>query len=141
MDLVRSNFFQNPSAGLETRDKEELGDLGQRHERDADKKAQVAADFRDQLDRRLFLANRPNGFVVGLKGQRDPGFAAGFLTAIPIQNCDRIYAERRKRGTLRTVAVAINGFGAVHRPVGTQVGAVAVFDGYIKHRFNRIPFC
>ena len=69
----RSDEFPESLAGFETKADKELSDFCQRHQRDADKKTQVAADLRDQLDGRLLPPNRLHRFERGLKRQKYAG--------------------------------------------------------------------
>ena len=66
-------------AGFETKSGEELSEFRHRHQGNADEKAQVAADFREQLERRLLPLNRLHRFVRGLEGQGDPGTTRRFI--------------------------------------------------------------
>ena len=71
--------LHDPREGFETKAEEELSNFCQRHQGNADEKAQVAADFREQLERRLFPLNRLHRFVRGLEGQGDPGTTRRFI--------------------------------------------------------------
>ena len=108
-------------AGFVTKTEEELSDFRQRHQGNSDEKAQVAADFRQQLEGGLLPSNRLYRFVRGLEGQGDPGTTRCIIRTetFPIDDWKGVEPVVRRPIALGTVEVAIHVFRAVPKPSGS----------------------
>ena len=86
----------------------------------------MAADFREQLERRLLPSNRLHRFVRGLEGQGDHGTAKRVIwsNTFSINDWYRVQAVVRGPMALGTVAVAIEVVCSVPKPSGSEISAI-----------------